>query len=314
MIRTDGSIEGYDKARTFDIFQQPVANLPSLGRLLAVLLHRADCCVVRGLPIDLQRCSRVRRMVYADLKSGEAPTLQESPHRWAGLDIDGIDRPDAVAAADLSGCAAIAIARLPASFRGARAIVQASASHGIKPGIRLRLWFWLSRPTTGAELKRWLRGTPVDSCLFRPAQICYTAAPIFERPLRDHLPTRIAEMPGAETVEVPSAEALQPPPPRPAKPLPHPTDTRANSYSWAALRNAAARITTAAIGQRHFSILTEAQGLARFADAGLLSHADVRSTLMAAARDAGKPADEAESAISWGIAHPRTDALPEAVR
>ena len=43
--------------------------------------------------------------------------------------------------------------RLPSAFAEAEGIVQASAGHGIKPDIRLRLWFWLDRPITGAEAK-----------------------------------------------------------------------------------------------------------------------------------------------------------------
>jgi hypothetical protein len=37
------------------------------------------------------------------------------------------------------------------AFHGARCIAQATASHGIKPGCRVRLWYWLDRPTTGGE-------------------------------------------------------------------------------------------------------------------------------------------------------------------
>jgi hypothetical protein len=309
-ICRDGAVEDYGNAYRFDIFEQPVADLDALRRLLDVLSRRPDCCVVRGVPIDRERTVNVRRLAHADRETGDPATLRDVPHRWVALDMEGIDRPEGLAASDLGGCAAEAVRRLPLTFSRARCIVQASASHGLKPDCRLRLWHWLDRPTTGAELSRWLRGRPADPTVFRTVQPIYTAAPVFEAGLLDHLPRRILELPGEAAVAVPSPEALKPPPPRAAAPLPSPTSPGAGRYAFAALVNAAARVRRAAIGQRHDTILREARSLARFVAGGLLTERDISATLRAAGTDAGKPDAEIEHIMEWALARPSLAPLP----
>lgn len=190
-------------------------------------------------------------------------------------------------------------------------MVQATASHGIKPGCRLRLWYWLDRPTTGAELTRWLHGSPADPSIFRTVQPIYTAAPIFASGALDHLPERMVMLPGADMVEVASPDELKPPAPRPPAKMPRRGDVGAHRYAWAALRGAAARIHNADIGQRHRTILHEGRALARFIDAGLICEGDVVEVLRAAGQAVGKPDDEIESLIAWSMAHPSTARLPE---
>jgi hypothetical protein len=199
------------------------------------------------------------------------------------------------------------------AFHGTRCIVQASASHGIKPGCRLRLWYWLDRFTTGAELTRWLRRTPADPSVFRTVQPIYTAAPVFAAGVRDHLPKRIMMVQGRPLVPVPSPEALAPPPPRPVAPMPIAGAPGSGGYAAAALNNAAARVQSAPVGQRHGRILREARGLARFINAGLLTLGTVTDTLRGAGAAAGKPEDEIESVIEWAMAHPSGAALPQGV-
>ena len=67
---------------------------------------------------------------------------------------------------------------LPEPFAEASCWWQATGSAGIKPGIRCRLWFWLSRPVSDGEAKGWLAGCPVDRSLFTPVALHYTAPPI----------------------------------------------------------------------------------------------------------------------------------------
>jgi hypothetical protein len=313
LICADGVIEDYDSSFTYDLFPHPVADLDALHRLLHHLLHRPDCAAVRGVPIDPNRCINVRRLAFPCKKTGEAPTLRPEPHAWIALDLDGVDRPEGVRPADLIGCATAAVQRLPAAFHGVRCIVQASASHGIKPGCRLRLWYWLDRFSSDAELRRWLRGTPADPSVFRTVQPIYTAAPVFAPGVDDHLPQRITMMRGQALVPVPPAEALAPPPPRPVAPMPAAGSPGSGGYAAAALNNAAVRVQSAPVGQRHGRILREAVGLARFIAAGLLSTRDVTDTLRGAGANAGKPTDEIDSIVAWAIDHPSSASLPEGV-
>jgi putative DNA primase/helicase len=80
----------------------------------------------------------------------------------------------------------------------------------------VRLWFWLDRPLGEAELTAWLGDLKsddglavVDVSVFRTVQPIYTAIPVFEEGRADHLPTRMARIEGAPTVEVPHIEVSE---------------------------------------------------------------------------------------------------------
>lgn len=210
LIQPGGTIEGYDLARTVDLIERPLSDLAALHDLLQIMQDRRDCAVIRGAPIGGNR-TRTRRMLHADPKTGEAATLREMPRRWLALDLDSLPAPAGLDLFNLPSCARAARAALPAAFVDAACIVQATASHTIKPGLRLRLWFWLARPLGGGELKRWLAGSPVDCSVFGAAQPIYTAAPIFCAGT-DPIPSRLALLPGEQEVAAPSPEALAPPP------------------------------------------------------------------------------------------------------
>ena len=313
IIRPDG-ITDYDAAFHYDLFERRVFDLDAIHRLLTVLLHRPDCAVVRGVPLDADRMLNVRRLAFRDPDTGDWPTLGEAPHHWLALDLDNVARPDALPPSNLAACGALAIRRLPAAFKDARCLVQASASHGIKPGVRLRLWYWLDRQTTELELKRWLQGTPADPSVFRIAQPIYTAAPIFAGGAHDHLPVRLFVLCGTRaTVPVPSAAALAPPPRPPPAPLPAPNSRGAGIYAFAALRGATARVAQARQGSRHGTLIAAARSLAPFVSAGLLAESDVRAALGGAIKHAGKEAEEAEAVWAWAIAHPSAAPLPGSI-
>jgi hypothetical protein len=166
LIARDGTITDYDAAKHFDLSEIKVDGLDHLEDDLQRLLHQPNCGIVRGQIIGRSR--GVRRLLHPD--EADPPTLAEVPRHWLALDVDGLPRPSNVAIRDLVACAGIAVAALPPEFHDARSIVQATAGHGYKPGLRLRLWYWLDHPLGGAELKRWLAAAPVDHALFSAAQ------------------------------------------------------------------------------------------------------------------------------------------------
>jgi len=312
LVHPGGRAEPYDSARRFDMHRMTVADLDALARVLARLLHRPDCCAIRGAPIGLDQAEPVRRLLYTCRKTGELPTVAEQPRQWLALDMEGIPLPPEVPASALAQCAALAIARLPSAFAGVRCVVQATAGHGFKPDLRLRLWFWCSRPMDGGELKRWLRGTPADPSVFGAVQPIYTAAPLFAPGCTDPLPERMAMLDGTALVRPPSAAALAPAAltPRPCKSGTVHCGTGA-AYARAALVRAVARITGG--GPRHPAIISEARSLARLIPAGLLTERELRAVLEAAAMQAGKDdAAEITACITWGLAHPAAlGRLPE---
>jgi hypothetical protein len=151
LIRDEGTIEACDRARTFDLIEMNIADLAAVEWLLRNLQTRRDCCVVRGAIANAASARRVRRLLHPDLETGDGPTLREVRGRWVTFDFGSLPLPEHVAVCDLFACARAVIRVLPKPFKGTCCIVQATARHGIAPGIRLRLWYWLDRPITGAS-------------------------------------------------------------------------------------------------------------------------------------------------------------------
>ena len=308
LLHPAGRADGYDRTRIMDGYTVPVADLAGLLALLQQLLPQPECCVIRGELLTGDRAAGIRRLLYPDKDTGDPPTVRDVPRRWVALDMEGVALPPDLPAADLAGCACTALATLPAAFHAAACVVQASASHGLRPDLRLRLWLWLDRPAWGHELKRWLRGTPADPSVFGAVQPIYTAAPVLAPGMCDPLPTRLLFMPGRPAVAVPSPETLVPPP-CPAAPPPEMHTMQANRYARAALEAAAGRVATAA--KRHPTLIAEARNLARFVQAGLLTAADMRAGLARAAEAAGKDnMAEVDACIDWGLDNPSSAPLP----
>ena len=308
-LRADGGADGYDRAKHLDAYTMPVADLPSVLALLQRLLPRPDCCVIRGALDQAPRAKGIRRLLHTDKKTGELPTIRDVPRRWLALDLDGVPLPAEVPATDLAGCAAVALAVLPEAFSGVACIVQASASHGRSPGLRLRVWAWLSRPTTGYELKRWLRGTPVDPSVFGAVQPIYTAAPVLAAGVVDPLRDRLLMLPGRGMVDVPLPETLAPAPVTcpPTRGVAIITEARTDAYVRAALVHAAHRISTTVHPGRHPMIVAETTRLARFVAGGYLTRNDIAEVVRRAAQQAGKDdLDEIDKAIEWGLDRPWT--------
>jgi len=312
LIDKDGKIIAYDKARTFDGQTVNVDNLLRLRALLHILLRKPDRCIVRGALIAGERAHGIRRLLYPDLETGDAATIRDVPRRWLALDEDVPERPEHIAPQDLLGCADDVIDRLPRPFWRAQCLVQATASHGLKPGSRLRLWYWCDRPMSGAELQRWVTNT--DQSVLCPNQPIYTAAPVFGHGRSDHLHYRLILWPGEEWLQCPSADELAPLPRKPVPELHSFVSSRAmDAYARAALVHAADAIISAQMGNRHRTLVKEARGLARLVNAGLMAAGDVRAVLTRAAEASGKDdADEIEAAIDWGFDNPSDGVVPEA--
>jgi hypothetical protein len=95
-------------------------------------------------------------------------------------------------------------ALLPEPFHEAACAWQATSQAGLRPGLRYRLWFVLSRPLLGRELAAWCERPEVDPCVFRPAEPIYTAAPVFDG-RHDPVPRRVGLLGGLEpAVPVPT--------------------------------------------------------------------------------------------------------------
>lgn len=299
-ISADGAARPCGQARRFDLHSEPLRNFEALAALLDHLQPRRDAAVVRGAVADPTRTVGVRRLLHPDPETGDAPTLREAPRRWAALDVDGQPLPRGCDPRDLGACAAAVLQALPPTFRGAELVVQATAGHGVKPGARLRLWFWLSRPTGGAELKEWLRGVPVDRAVFGAAQPIFTAAPLFAGGGADHLPRRLLRMnAGYGAVPVPPPLALLPAP----RLLPPPRRRGEGTVDGAQDRLCAlARFAgEAPRQQRNRSLYWAASRAAEMVASGLAAPADAMRILVEAGRGAGLEEREAAATVASGL-------------
>ena len=303
-----GCIKPYDNAKHVDLLSRQVDGLGELEELLRLLAPRPRLAVVRGEIIDPAVARGVRRRLYADPDTGEAASLKAVQRLWLALDIDGILAPAGLDITDLIACAKEAVVRLPAAFHRVSLIVQPTASHGIAPGLHLRLWCWLSRPTSDGELKRWLKDAPVDQSVFGAGQLIYTGSPVFESGTVDPLPERLAVLFGqVDAVAVPDPVALQPPPQMNYPPLPAPGDVRADGYVRRTMAFIATAVMRAPVGKRHDTIVVGARRLAELERHGLVLAAETEELLVRAAcgcrldQDRGGAAseDEIRKIIAW---------------
>src|SRR5262249_34260960 len=134
------------------------------------MLTEYRCCYIRARVKDKDR--NVQRKYL-----GDDATLVLQDMNWFALDIDGFGESSGNLAIDMQEV----LAALPRAFLRVQCFAVASASYGIKPGIRMRLFFWSDKPCSNLDLKRYLHGNKAkaDLALFNPIQPIYTAAPIF---------------------------------------------------------------------------------------------------------------------------------------
>ncbi|MVT69933.1 hypothetical protein GPL21_33130 [Bradyrhizobium pachyrhizi] len=174
-------------------------------RAFAEVLERTSAdpykCVVRGAIAPGTNRERMLRRKFS--KDDTPATLLEQARRWVLFDVDGIALPpDFDPLVDPARTVSFVRAKLPSCFHAVACWYQFTGSAGIKPGLHIRLGFWLDRPLDEAELKRWLaqklpepgkpakswfREYPVDPAVFTTAQPIYVAAPIIKqgaRPVR----------------------------------------------------------------------------------------------------------------------------------
>ena len=155
-----------------------VTSLQSLSQVLTKLESSTNKAVIRGEPLESG---------YSPVPRTKA-NFKSAPRHWCMLDIDDLDCP--ADKTDPNTKIAYAIEQLPKEFLQTNFYYHFSSSMGIKPGIRVHLWFWLDRPCSDEEMKAWLADAPVDLCLFNPVQLHLTANPLFIDGAVDPLPER----------------------------------------------------------------------------------------------------------------------------
>jgi hypothetical protein len=134
--------------------------------------------------------------------------------------------------------------------------------------------------------------------VFGAAQVIYTAAPIFLPGAFDPLPTRIAVIPGAEAVIVPTLDRFQPPP-RPIA-LNHSGEDDLNGRAIEGLIRSVAQ---AGRGNRNSMLYWATRCMARKVALQTIDRDTARARLEEAAQAAGLPLNEAAATVRSGLRH-----------
>jgi hypothetical protein len=204
-IDNDGNIQkyDYDRAKWFRVELVEVSDIYSLSEHLAELESDNTKLIVRGEPLThIDLSEPVRRRASADLDDDRAPYFCMAARGvpWLCIDIDSLRLPrrrQRQSPRNHRAALQYAIQQLPDCFHDITCHWQFSSQYMVTDheNIRLHLWYWLDRPITDPEAKRWAQHisadyTPIDTSLYQSVQPHYTAAPIFEDGLEDPLDQR----------------------------------------------------------------------------------------------------------------------------
>ena len=214
-----------------------------------------------------------------------------------------------------------AVITLPSEFHDASAYWQMTSGAGIKPGVRMRLWYWLDRPVADDEAKRWLEASPVDTSIYGAVAIHYTASPVFDPPDLDPVPLRSGFW-WRHTVSVPAPDLTPKPEPKSRTTASYNTkfdrSDRAQRYAAACIDSVVAAPTGTGEGRRR--LLAAARTLYGMSNAGLIDQGHVTAELKAAMENRGWTGpgrsfspDEVERHLAWARAHADTN-LPDGFR
>jgi len=176
-------IADYGLAKLFRVDEMGVSSIHDLAAGLESIAGDSRTFVVRGRPIPgIDSENAVRRHHTRKKADGsvEHATLEAVPRYWIPLDCDSIPCPDHIdPIRDDDKAIKHVVSLLPPEFGSVTVYYQFTSSHGIKPGIRARLYYWADKPMYDEQLKSWLADAPVDHSIFTPSQPIYTARPIF---------------------------------------------------------------------------------------------------------------------------------------
>ena len=190
-----GGVVPYDVGYTFTAKEIPIEGIDQVSDVFSKLSKCPQLLLIRGkLKAGLEG-QQVRRKC-----NGEGAAFEEHPHHWVMIDVDGGPWKSVQEAVQALG----------EPFAGCSYAWAYSSSHGLKPGLRAHLFFWLGRALNGAQLESWSKewGIPADVSLFRTVQPHYLADPLFEGVV-DPVPVRWGFVRGtSDTVAVPELPDL----------------------------------------------------------------------------------------------------------
>jgi hypothetical protein len=183
-------IRDYDNVKRFDFKTIEVAGLEDITKVLDSV--GSNAAITIGKPTEAAVMG-ARRLMYDDPKTGERATLSKTMHRYLLIDLDCAPCPEGLDPIADPEAAVEYVGRqhLPEELHNRDVYWQLTSGAGIKPGIRLRLCYWLDRLLSCEEMKQWVGKLDyVDGSIYTPNQLIYVAKPIFAKGLTDPVPRR----------------------------------------------------------------------------------------------------------------------------
>jgi len=167
------------QATSYDVSIENVSNFDELCDIFASLSKDKSSAIIRG-------------ELRPEFLGSEVPNRNEyfsaHPRQWAIIDIDGLSYEGDIN--DLDSIFELVLSKLPIEFRNTAFWFNFSSNMGLKPGIRVHLGFWLSRPCTDTEMKAWLKESEADDRVYAPNQLLLTCAPVFPVDVEDPVKQR----------------------------------------------------------------------------------------------------------------------------
>jgi hypothetical protein len=179
-------------SKYYNFNEVAISDIYDLHSLVEKYAWKRNYCFVRGKvtesAYDLKtKGYKIRRLINEKVEEGITykPTIIDYPKKWIMLDIDDYKTPSNCNL-QIKSHRELAvesfIKTLHESFHDTSYICQ--FSNGMffnSKKIKAHLWFMLSEAYDGNTLKPWFEKhcKGVDKCIFRPAQILYTANPYF---------------------------------------------------------------------------------------------------------------------------------------
>src|SRR6476659_3502392 len=162
-------IDGYNTRRFAAATEQEIAGIGGLFSVLDEISRDPLRFPIRAEPLEGINREQCRRLLYKH-EDGTLPSFREVPRRWTILDFDEVPGPYRFDPCDGALAAAYCRLLLPDAWRRCSVWWGLSSSAGFRPGVRIKIAFWLDRACTGREVERHLAGCPIDVSTLRAVQ------------------------------------------------------------------------------------------------------------------------------------------------
>lgn len=193
----DGTISPYGDAKNYGLTRHEVTDIRSLSAMLKKLESKPQTCIIRGGFIGMDVARPLMQSTEGWIDGCVLRQKEVFKDRALHMMMADVDKyvPDCGMADPVAAIEEFISRKLPPCFNGVSFHWQLSnsAGHTKHAGVlKAHVWFWLRTAQTSADLKAWAigQGKVIDTALFHPIQVHYTAAPVFDEGVTDPVAVR----------------------------------------------------------------------------------------------------------------------------